>query len=141
MTKKEDHIEFVGDDIVKKAVEKICSSNLSVLQKLELYELKAIVIKTVKECLNNPEKILTNNQKNSIYNERRMAYAIDEIESYLAYRNIDQEYENFPENLIKDAAIELMDQEDDFLGNDYNQLISDSLYNTLKNERSDIKNA
>lgn len=139
MTKKEDHIEFVGDDIAKKAVEKIYSSNLSVLQKLELCELKAIVIKTVKECLNNPEKILTNNQKNSIYNERRMAYAIDEIENCLA-NNIDQEYENFPEGLIKDAAIELMDQEDELLANDYHQRIRDSLYSTLKNSRSDIKN-
>lgn len=134
---KKDHTEFVGDSIAKKAIEKIYLSNLSILQKLELCELKAIVFETVKECLDKPENFLTDNQKWSIYNECRLNDAIYEITNYLD-ENFDPEYEIFPKNLIKDAAMELIEQEGVLLGDDYNQLIRDSLRITLKNKEQGV---
>lgn len=122
------------DVIAQKTIEEYLALEPSILDKIELCKLRAVVINTIQQYLKNPAKMIPDDQTIAVYNYLRKKLIIEIINSY-CYGDHGRK-PDFPKDLVEEAASILIDIEDGLIMvDDYDEYIGDALREALRQER------
>lgn len=120
------------NDIAQKAIEQYLTSEPSILDKIELCKLKAIVINMIQQYFKNFAKMIPNNQTVAVYDYLRKKLAIEGINNFCyGYYG---ESPDFPKNLVEEAASILIVIEDNLIEDDYQGSVRDALRQALSEQ-------